>query len=143
MPGTAKLGRRLADSSLLLRYLAALLITAAATGVRLLMDPVLGFKIPYATFFIAVAISTVLGGWGPGMLSTVCGAVAALYFILPPRHHPTVITGLDNQLGFAVYLIVSALLIVLGELQNRARARARRELAKRHWAEAGEREQRR
>jgi PAS domain S-box-containing protein len=103
----------------------------------------LRFRIPYATFFVAVAISAVLGGWGPGVVSTLLGGFAAVYFILPPRHHVLTIEGEDNQLGFALYLIVSSLLIILAEMQNRARRRAESELARRHCSEADERYEKR
>jgi PAS domain S-box-containing protein len=118
------------------------LATALAAGVRLLLDPILAFKIPYATFYLAVPISAVLGGWGPGSVSALLGGFAALYFIVPPRHHPFTIAGSDNQLGFALYLIVSAMLIVLAERQNRARLRAESELVKRKRAETDERYER-
>jgi K+-sensing histidine kinase KdpD len=71
--------------SLIKRYSWAVLITAAALGVRLLLDPILEFRIAYATFFIAVAISAVLGGWGPGLVSALLGGFAALYFSLSFR----------------------------------------------------------
>src|SRR5215813_10198656 len=128
--------------SLITRYSCALLITAAALGIRLLMDPLLDSRIPYATFYIAVAISAVLGGWGPGVVSALLGGFAALYFILPPRYHPFSITGEDVQLGFALYLVVSGMLIILAEMQNRARSRAESELVKRERSEAEERYQR-
>ncbi len=128
--------------SLVARYSWAVLATAVALGVRLLIDPILGFRIAYTTFYIAVAVSAVLGGWGPGALSAVLGGLAALYFIVPPRYHPFIIAGADNQLGFALYLIVSAMLIILAEMQNRARSRAESELLKRVRSEAEERYQR-
>jgi PAS domain S-box-containing protein len=144
MPQSATPETALAQpKSLITRYAWAVLISAAALGVRLLLDPMLRFRIPYATFFVAVAISAVLGGWGPGVVSTLLGAFGAIYFILPPRHHVLTIEGEDNQLGFALYLIVSSLLIILAEMQNRARRRAESELAKRHRSEADERYEKR
>src|SRR5215469_6629238 len=102
------------------RYSWAVLATAAALGLRLLIDPILGPRIPYATFYIAVAISAVLGGWGPGVVSAILGGCAAVFFILPPRYH-LAIAGTDSQLGFALYLIISAMLIILAEMQNGGR----------------------
>jgi two-component system, cell cycle sensor histidine kinase and response regulator CckA len=131
------------QKSLITRYFWAVSITAAALGVRLLLDPVLGFRIAYATFFIAVAISAVVGGWGPGVVSALLGGLAAVYFILPPRHHVLTIQGAENQLGFALYIIVSAMLIILAEMQNRARRRAESELARRQRSEADERYEKR
>jgi PAS domain S-box-containing protein len=128
--------------SLIARCLWAVLLTAAALGVRLLLDPILGIRVPYATFYIAVAISAVLGGWGPGVVSALLGGFVAVYFLLPPWHHLFTIAGTENQLGFALYLTVSAMLIILAERQNRARSRAESELVKRERSEAEQRYQR-
>src|SRR5262249_54537576 len=70
------------------------------------------------------------------------GGVAVLYFILPPRHRVSIV-GAENQLGFTLYLIVSAMLIILAEMQNRARRRAEAELIRRERSEADERYERR
>jgi K+-sensing histidine kinase KdpD len=83
------------------RYFWAVAITAAALGVRMLLDPILRFRIPYATFYIAAAISAVVGGWGPGAVSAILGGVAALYFILPPRYHPFKITARTLNSGLS------------------------------------------
>ena len=143
MPQGATTETRTKPMSLIARYSWAVLATAAGLGVRLLMDPILGFDIPYATFYISVAISAVLGGWGPGVASALLGGCAAAYFILPPRHHLFRIAGPENQLGFALYLIVSAMLIILAETQNRARSRAESEVARREQCEAEERDEKR
>jgi PAS domain-containing protein len=66
----------------------------------------------------------------------VFGAFSALYFLIPPRHNPSAIYGRDNQLGFALYVIASGMLIVLAEMQRRAVSRAERESAGRQRAEA-------
>jgi PAS domain S-box-containing protein len=129
--------------SLITRYSWAVLLTAAALGVRLLLDPILESRIAYATFFIAVAISSVLGGWGPGVVSTLLGGFAARYLFIPPRYHVLPIEGAENQLGFALYVIVSGMLIILAEMQNRARRRAESELVRRQRSEADERYERR
>jgi PAS domain S-box-containing protein len=92
-------------------------------------------------FYGAVAISTVLGGWRPGVLSAVLGGLSAVYFVLPPRHYLFVIAGADNQLGFALYGFVSGMLILFAERQARAKSRAEHELVGRQRAEAEERYQ--
>src|SRR5207248_3498051 len=50
-------------------YLVAGLATAAAFGVRLLLDPLLGDHLPYLTFFAAVVAAAWHGGWWPGLLA--------------------------------------------------------------------------
>src|SRR5690349_14371359 len=119
----------------------ALLTTAAALVVRLLLDPILGFAIPYATFFLSVATSSLMAGWQAGVVSALLGGISTLYFVIPPRHKPWLIYGLDNQLGFVLYLIVSGILISLAEMQRRAKRRAEEEAIERGRAEARERDE--
>ena len=59
------------------RYGLPVACTAAALGLRVLLDPVLGSRIPYATFYVAVMVSAVVGGALPGMIATFLGAWAA------------------------------------------------------------------
>src|SRR6478672_9923237 len=113
--------------SAIVRYGWGVLITAAALAVRLLLDPILGDEIPYATFFLGVAASSLLGGWGAGVVSSLLGGFFTLYFVIPPRHKPWLIYGANNQLGFLLYLVVSGLMISLAEMQRRANARTERE----------------
>jgi len=68
------------------RYGQAILAVAAATGLRLLMDPWLGEDaVPYITFSTAVVVVAFFWGRGPGIVATVGGALACHYFVTPPR----------------------------------------------------------
>jgi K+-sensing histidine kinase KdpD len=102
----------------------SVLTTAAALAVRLLLDPTLGFGIPYATFFISVAASSLVSGWKAGIVSALLGGGLHAYFVIPPRHKPWLIYGRDNQFGFVLYLAVSGMLISLAEMQRLAKRRA-------------------
>jgi PAS domain S-box-containing protein len=66
-------------------YVLAVLITAAALGVRLWLEPLLGDRIPFATFFAALALTAWFGGAGPCLVSIVLSALAAWYFVLEPH----------------------------------------------------------
>jgi len=66
-------------------YAFAALTVAAAVGLRLALDPVVGSQAPYLTFFIAVLITARLGGLGPGLASTALSVVSVVYFFLEPR----------------------------------------------------------
>jgi PAS domain S-box-containing protein len=116
------------------------LITTTAVGVRLLLSPELGDRTNYMTFFAAVAISAALGGWGPGLVSALLCAVVAFDILIPLGYRPFRI--IENEVGFTLYLFVSAILILLAELHRRAKSRAERELAGRYQAEAHEAYQR-
>lgn len=63
------------------RYLVALLATAAALLLRLALHPVLDETSPFLLFAVAIMVSAAYGGFGPGLLSTVAGALAADLFI--------------------------------------------------------------
>lgn len=67
-------------------YIMAVALTAAALGVRLWLDPVLMDRIPFASFFAAVALTAWFGGFGPCLAAIVLGALAVWYFVLEPRH---------------------------------------------------------
>jgi len=123
------------------RYGWAVLFTGAALAVRLLLDPILGSVIPYTTFFLSVVASSLRGGSEAGILSALLGGFSTLYFFIPPRHKPWLIYGLDNQLGFVLYLVVSGILIWLAEAQRRAKSRAEEEAIERGRAEARERDE--
>jgi PAS domain S-box-containing protein len=65
-------------------YLFALLLVALATILRLLLNPVVGVRFPFAFFAAAVLLTTWIAGTGPGLLAVVVGAVVTDYlYILP------------------------------------------------------------
>ena len=70
---------RLIRSSAASRYGAATAATGLGLGLRLMLGPILGLQLPYVTLFPAVMFSAWLGGFGPGLLSTLLSAVAAAY----------------------------------------------------------------
>jgi len=65
-----------------IRYIISVLSIVLVTEIRLALRPVLLTQHPYAILYIAVAVSAYLGGVGPGVLSTVLGCLAALYFFV-------------------------------------------------------------
>jgi PAS domain S-box-containing protein len=67
------------------RYAFALVLVAAATGARILCDPIFGTEAPYLFHLFAVIVVAWTAGTGPGVLATVAGAAAVSFFIIPPR----------------------------------------------------------
>jgi Domain of unknown function (DUF4118) len=47
---------------------------------RLLLDPLLGETVPLVFFTLAVVVSAIRGGFGPGIFSTVLGVFFGIYF---------------------------------------------------------------
>jgi PAS domain S-box-containing protein len=64
-------------------YVVAILLSLLALYVRLEMGPALsGF--PFLTFFLAVALATVIGGIGPGILAALLTGLIAYFYMLGP-----------------------------------------------------------
>src|SRR5450432_1881315 len=118
--------------SFLLRYGFAALGIALAVWARLLLDPALGNQFPFATLFLAVLFTAWYGGFGPALASVVLGALAADYFLIPPRGS-FIVAGRDQLLGQMLYVIVGFGIAVLGGVMQAARrdAEASAEAARR------------
>ena len=67
-------------------YVVAVVAALAAWAVRALVDPILPGTTVFVTFFIAVAISGWMGGYGPALVATAISGCIALYFYIPPTH---------------------------------------------------------
>lgn len=65
------------------RYTFAAAFFVLAFFFRLLLDPALKEHSPLVLFALAVAVSAIRGGFGPGVLATVLGAFGSLYFFPP------------------------------------------------------------
>jgi PAS domain S-box-containing protein len=82
---------------------------------RLLLDPLLQEQVPLLFFTLAVVLSAIRGGFGPGVLSTFLGAFLVVYFF-PPKgvfliareHLPAAAREL------AIFLVVGVMLSWLG-----------------------------
>jgi K+-sensing histidine kinase KdpD len=78
-------------------YIFAFLCAGAATALRLAIDPYI-VGVQFITFFPAVIITTLISGFGAGLFCVVLSAIAATFFVLPPRlsfyiDHPGEIAG--------------------------------------------------
>jgi PAS domain S-box-containing protein len=120
-PDKQQLRRRYASP--LVRYAVAVAVVAIATFVRVLLDPWLGDLFPFAVLFFAVLVVAWYGGFGPAVAASLLGAIASAWFLLPPRG-TLAIVGLENQLGLALYLLVSLGMALLGGAMHSALLRA-------------------
>jgi PAS domain S-box-containing protein len=105
------------------RYAVAAAVIALAVVARLLLDPLLGNRFPFATLFFAVLAVAWYGGFGPALFATVVGAFLSARLLLPPRDS-FVVAGFDNQAGLLLYLLVGTGIAVLGGFMHRSRERA-------------------
>ena len=67
-------------------YAVAIAATVAVVVLRLLLSRVLGDSAYFFPFVIAVTVSAWYGGLKPGLLSTALGALAAIFFFVPPHY---------------------------------------------------------
>ncbi|HEY6085238.1 MAG TPA: PAS domain S-box protein, partial [Nitrospira sp.] len=122
-------------------YALALGMTFAALLARFGLDPFLGDHLPYATFLVAVAVSTWYAGLGPSLTSMVLGGLAADWFFMSPRQSLFVV-GVMQQVGYLTYFTMCLALVGFGHAARRARQQSeqvmdglRREVLERERAE--------
>src|SRR5258707_352467 len=65
-------------------YALALVSVAVATALRVVLDPYLEGA-QFVTFYPAIAITTLVSGFGAGFFSAVLSTAAADFFLLSPR----------------------------------------------------------
>src|ERR1700689_4465701 len=94
------------------RYGVAAISCAVALAVALPTDAA------SSCFTIAVVVSSLYGGRGPGILSVGLSALSFDYFFLPPAHHFTVAVASSPR--FAAFLGAIVLTAVLLETKRRA-----------------------
>jgi PAS domain S-box-containing protein len=106
----------------LVHYLVAAAITGAAVALRVLLEPLWGPEAPFVMLFPAVMLSAWIGGFGPGVLATAGGAVAAAYFWLEPYRAWKLAMPAEMAL-LGLFVVACLGLCVLTEALTRARAR--------------------
>ncbi len=115
-------------------YAIAALAVSAVAWITLAGLPLFGLASAALLFLLPVLLASARGGFGPGMLAALLGAVAYNFLLLPPRFTFRV-HGFDNIVSvfvlFAVALVTSRLATRLKarELDALARARASAEAA--------------
>ena len=67
-------------------YLLAVALVPLTVLVRLKFDSTFGPQEYFVFFRIPVAICAMLGGWGPGVVSTILACLAVDYFFIPPAN---------------------------------------------------------
>ncbi|NES94965.1 MAG: GAF domain-containing protein [Desertifilum sp. SIO1I2] len=98
---------------MLLSYSVALLSTALALGIALLLGFVID-PLPTSPFFVAVMVSAWLGGLGPGLLATVLSTLAINACCLPPDYS-LALNDLDTLVRLGAFIIASFLISGLNQ----------------------------
>ena len=100
--------------SFLLRYGCAAVSIALATGVRMLLDPVLGGQIPFATVLLAVLVTAWYGGLRPALVAVFLGFFSVYSSTFVPHG------GLALYVSLILYLGVAGGIAVVGGVMHTA-----------------------
>ena len=103
-----------APASELRAYLIALIVVAIATFVRVDVAPALFAPVPTIPFFVAMLIAAWYGGLGPGLLSTLLGALSCAWYVFEPIHS-FAIAGHEDQLRLIVFVLLGVAISVAAE----------------------------
>jgi signal transduction histidine kinase len=109
--------------SVLARYGTAVLAVVAALLARLALDPVLGNRLPFLLFCLAVVAVAWYGGFGPSFVSLILGILACLYFVAEPRHSLEESVP-AHQVHIVGFLFLGVTIGIFSEATQRARRRA-------------------
>ncbi len=101
----------------------AAVATLFATIVRLPLEPWLGERVPFLTFFVAVWAAAWFGGRLGGASALVLGGASAAYFVLEPRGSFAIAT-LEYQVALALYAPAAGTAVLIVERLRAAQRRA-------------------
>ena len=86
-------------------YAVAVLAALVAWGARASIDPYLPGSVPFITYFVAVAVSGWVGGYGPAVVTTALCACIARFFYMSPAYSFALLNPVDAvRLGSFVFV---------------------------------------
>jgi PAS domain S-box-containing protein len=104
-------------------YAVAVLVTAAAVLLRLLLDPWLGDRVPFITLFAAVAVAVWAGGYRAALVTTGLGFLLTDTLFIEPRGSLRM-RDTGEWLGLGLFLLTAAVIIGFGEAARKSWRRA-------------------
>lgn len=105
------------------RYAFAVGLVALSTFARNALDPILEDRLPFTLYFPSVLLSAWIGGFGPSILASVLGIVAALVFFVEPRN-TAMIPIHEDLVALALYLLVSFAISIFARTLQKSEERA-------------------
>jgi PAS domain S-box-containing protein len=100
------------------QYAFALLALAISTAIRVSLDPVLGDRLPYLFFFVAVAVISLTCDLYPALVVLLGTTLAANYLFLPP-HYQFTLSGEAFAFG-SLYLLSGSGIVYVGQRHRRS-----------------------
>lgn len=107
----------------LVRYGVAIAACLTAAFVRWALEPVMGTVPPYITFYLAVAIAASIGGFGPGLVTTLLGWVMAV-LVARFGHAGIALDSPAEHVRMAIYIASGVATSLIGHAMHRARRTA-------------------
>jgi PAS domain S-box-containing protein len=106
-----------------LPYVVALVAVGVALGIRLALDPWLGWRVPFITLFGAIIVAAWYGGAGPALLAAVAGWIGCELLFIEPRG-AFGFRGVPQVIEALAYLLSTVLIAAVGGAMQGARRRA-------------------
>jgi PAS domain S-box-containing protein len=100
------------------QYAFALLLLAIATGIRALLNQVLGEHLPYMFYFVALAVVSVTCDLYPAVVELIGSALLANLLFLAPKHQFTF--SAEALLFGGLYLISGSTVVHAGQAHRRS-----------------------
>ena len=105
-----------------LGYFMAVLFVGIAAWTRFLLEDLLHDRVPFASFFVAVALTAWFGGYGPCLLAVALGTVASWYFVLGAHNNLETIEPY-KLLGLAAFVFTGIVIAAFSGQVRRALSR--------------------
>lgn len=122
-----------------LSYGVAILSSAVAIGVRMLLTPFINAQFPFTTIYFAVIVTAWFGGLYPALLASLLGYLGISYFLISSNHSGA-LNGFYDFIGTGVYFFISLSTALFSEAQHKAQARAEASVQEARRQEAAVRE---
>jgi PAS domain S-box-containing protein len=100
------------------RYAIAVAAAAGGLVLRLAFDPVWEGQLPFITLFPAIMVSAWVGGFGPGLLTTLLAGLGAAYFWVPPLRSLLIVDPAE-WLGMSAFFVIGVFISALNEAWRR------------------------
>lgn len=105
------------------RFIVAIVLTIAAAGMRIWPLQSLQTRVPWLTFYPAVMLAAIYGGFSAGFLVAVL-ACGILLFLWPFLATSPFITGSADWLGLVFFILVCAMISWVAEMMRRSNTKA-------------------
>src|SRR5258708_24216220 len=102
-------------------YGIAVTAVAVATLVRWIVGGQVIEGLPFVTYYPAIIIATLFGGFWPGILATALSSATALYFFLPPLLSPDL--NQREAVSLLLFIFIAGIHVIVVALLDAAVAR--------------------